>query len=382
MKQRSAYIVGVAESDLGITPQHSPLSLQAQAALRAIADAGLALSDVDALFTAGDWARHPSASLAEYLGIQPTWTDTTNIGGASFEAHVGHAASGIASGRFDIALITYGSTQRSEGSRKRPRTVEYGTQFDQPAGLPVPVGAYALAATRHMHEYGTTSEQLAEVAVAAREWAALNPAAWKRTPITVEDVLNSPLVSDPLHVLDCCLVTDGGGALVVVAEDRLADLEARVPVQVLGHAETSTHYSISSSPDLLNIGATRSGAQALQRAGVSLGDVDVAQLYDSFTITVLLTLEAIGFCRPGEAGDFVSDGRTRPGGPFPLNTSGGGLSHCHPGMYGIFLMIEAVRQLRGDCGARQVEGAEVALVNGTGGNLSSTATVILARAAK
>lgn len=381
MRQRTAYIVGVAESDLGATPQHNPLSLQAQAALRALGEAGLRLSDVDALFTAGDWARHPSASLAEYLGIQPTWTDTTNIGGASFEAHVGHAASGIASGLFDVALITYGSTQRTEGSRKQPRNVEYGTQFDQPAGLPVPVGAYALAATRHMYEFGTTSEQLADVAVSARQWAALNPAAWKRDPITVEDVLASPLVSDPLHVLDCCLVTDGGGAVVVVSEDRLADLETRVPVQVLGHAETSTHYSISSSPDLLNIGAVRSGAQALQRAGISLDDVDVTQIYDSFTITVLLTLEAIGFCKPGEAGEFVADGRTRPGGDFPLNTSGGGLSYCHPGMYGIFLIIEAVRQLRGDCGERQVRDANTALINGTGGNLSSTSTVILGRGA-
>lgn len=376
MTGRSAFVVGVAESDLGVTPDHTPLSLQAQAALRALDECGLSLDDVDALFTAGDWARHPTATLAEYLGVVPRWTDTTNIGGASFEAHVGHAAAGIELGLFDVALITYGSTQRSQGQRRKPRPVEYGTQFDQVAGLPVPVGAYALAASRHMHEFGTTPEQLAEVAVSAREWALLNPVAYRKTPLTIDDVLNSKPICEPLHLLDCCLITDGGGALVVAAGDRLAGVRTR-PVEVLGHGEASTHYGITQMPDLVTTAAARSGEDALRRAKINLDDLDVVQIYDSFTITVLLTLEALGFCKPGDAGDFVADGRTRPGGAFPMNTSGGGLSYCHPGMFGIYLVIEAVRQLRGDCGQRQVPGAQTALVNGTGGNLSSTSTVIL-----
>ncbi|MGE5290645.1 MAG: acetyl-CoA acetyltransferase [Micromonosporaceae bacterium] len=379
MNRRRAAIVGVAESDVGKTPHLTALSQQALAALAALAEAGLVKDDVDAVFSAGAWGWAPQMTVAEYLGIQPRHTDGTNIGGASFEAHVGHAAAAIEAGLADVALITYGSTQRTGKTRNAPRPAGLTAQFELPYGLPQPVGAYALAAMRHMHQYGTTSEQLAEVAVAAREWARLNPAAYYRDPITIEDVLASPMICEPLHKLDCCLVTDGGGAVVVAAEDRWADVATR-PVIVLGHGETHTHATIANMPDLTLTGAAVSGPAALRMAGVSHGDIGVTEIYDSFTITVLLTLESLGFCKPGEAGDFVAGGRVAPGGCFPMNTNGGGLSYTHPGMYGIFLLIEAVRQLRGDFSPpRQVPGAEVALVHGTGGVLSSAATVVLGR---
>jgi acetyl-CoA acetyltransferase len=237
---------------------------------------------------------------------------------------------------------------------------------------------YAMAAQRHMHEFGTTSEQLAEIAVAARAWALRNPKAYRYTdgPLTVEDVLASRMVSSPLHTLDCCLITDGGGAVVVTTEERARDLRKPV-VRVLGHAEETTHVSMASMPDLTATGAYGSGARAFAMAGLAPPDIDVAELYDSFTITVLLTLEALGFCARGEGGAFVDKGRIAPGGELALNTSGGGLSYCHPGMYGLLLIVEAVRQLRSECGDRQVPGAEVALVHGTGGLLSHHATVLL-----
>lgn len=375
-----AAIVGVAESDLGYTPDKTVLQLQTQAARAALADAGLDFSDVDALFCAGNWSWSPNLMLAEYLGIRPAYTDTTNIGGSSFEAHLGHAVAGIEAGLFEVALITYGSTQRSDRSRNhRAFPVRLTEQYDALFGLPNPVGSYALAAMRHMFEFGTTSEQLAEVAVATRKWATLNEKAQKREPITLEDVLNSRWVAEPLHLLDCCLVTDGGGAVVVTSATRARD-SRKPPVWILGHGEAHTHNSISSMPDLASHqAALASGKAAFAMAGLTPAEIDVAEIYDSFTITVILTLEALGFCGRGEGGAFVSGQRTAPGGPFPMNTNGGGLSYCHPGMYGIFLLIEATRQLRNECGARQVENARIALAHGTGGVLSSAATVILGK---
>lgn len=375
-----AAIVGVAESDLGRTPDKTVLQLQLQAARAALDDAGLQLSDVDALFCAGHWAWSPNLMLAEYLGIQPKYTDTTNIGGSSFEAHIGHAVAGIEAGLFDVALIAYGSTQRSDRSRGRGgMTFRLTDQYELPFGLPTPVGAYALAAMRHMHEYGTTSEQLAEVAVATRKWAVLNEKAYMRDPITIEDVLNSRWISEPLHLLDCCLVTDGGGAVIVASAER-ARQARKAPIWILGHGEAHTHNSITNMPDLAtHRAAIDSGRAAFAMAGLGPSEMDVVEIYDSFTITVLLTLEALGFCGRGEGGAFVSGQRTAPGGPFPMNTNGGGLSYCHPGMYGIFLLIEATRQLRGECGQRQVQGARTALAHGTGGVLSSAATVILGK---
>ncbi|HEX6484154.1 MAG TPA: acetyl-CoA acetyltransferase [Ktedonobacteraceae bacterium] len=380
MARPQAAIVGVAESDLGHTPDKTVLQLQHQAARAALEDAGLGFGDVDALFCAGGWAWAPNLMLAEYLGIRPKYTDSTNIGGSSFEAHVGHATAGIKAGLFEVALITYGSTQRSDRSRNRGGyTFKLTEQYEPSFGLPMPVGAYALAATRHMYEYGTTSEQLAEVAVAMRKWAAMNEKAMMREPITIEDVLNSRWVAEPLHLLDCCLVTDGGGAVVVTTAGRARNTR-KTPVWVLGHGEAHTHNTIANMPDLAtHRAAVVSGRNAFAMAGLTPAEIDVAEIYDSFTITVIMTLEALGFCGRGEGGAFVSGQRTAPGGPFPMNTNGGGLSYCHPGMYGIFLLIEATRQLRGECGPRQVEDARIALAHGTGGVLSSGATVILGK---
>jgi acetyl-CoA acetyltransferase len=375
-----AAIVGVAESDLGRTPDKTVLQLQHQAARAALDEAGLGFKDVEALFCAGNWAWSPNLMLAEYLSIQPKYSDTTNIGGSSFEAHIGHAVAGIEAGLFEVALIVYGSTQRSDKSRGRVAPFfKLTDQFEGPFGLPTPVGAYALAATRHMAEYGTTGEQLAEVAVATRKWAALNEKAFMRDPITIEDVLNSRWVAEPLHLLDCCLVTDGGGAVVITSASR-ARQTRKAPVWVLGHGEAHTHNSITNMPDLaVHRAAIASGRDAFAMAGLTPAEMDVVEIYDSFTITVLLTLEALGFCGQGEGGSFVSGQRTAPGGPFPLNTNGGGLSYTHPGMYGIFLLIEATRQLRGECGERQVPEARLAVAHGTGGVLSSAATVILGK---
>lgn len=374
---RTAAIVGVAESDLGKTPNKNVLQLQAQAAKVALADAGLTKDDVDALFTAGNWAWAPSLMLAEYLGIDTKYTDSTNIGGSSFEAHVGHAVAGIEAGLFEVALITYGSTNRTNPMNSTFRA-PLTAQYELPYGLPTPVGAYALAATRHMHQYGTTSEQLAEVSVATRKWASMNEKAYKREPIEISDVLHSRYIAEPLHLLDCCLVTDGGGAVIVASKEVVARTKKR-PVWILGHGEANSHNTIVNMPDLTVTSARESGQRAFEMAGVSRAEIDVAEIYDSFTITVLLTLESLGFCEPGEGGAFVSGQRTAPSGDFPMNTNGGGLSYGHPGMYGIFLLIEAVRQLRDECEARQVDNAEIALVHGTGGVLSSTSTVILGR---
>jgi acetyl-CoA acetyltransferase len=383
---REPVIVGVADLPLKegrlLTPM-SPLQAQARAAHAALRDCGIPMSAVDGLLTAGMWGVPGAGQLAtitlgEYLGIQPRFVDGTNIGGSAFESHVGHAAMAIAAGHCEVALITYGSVQKSDRSRNLAgRPAGLTMQFEAPWGLPTPVGGYAIAAMRHMHEFGTTSEQLAEVAVATRAWAALNPAAMYRDPITVADVLASPMISDPLHLLDSCLVTDGAGAVVMTTAGHARALGLK-PVHVRGFGESHTQWTVAAMADAARLmSAEVAGRRALEMAGIRLDAIDVVELYDSFTITVLLTLEALGFCGRGEAGAFVAGQRTAPGGPFPMNTSGGGLSHCHPGMLGIFLLIEAVRQLRGECGERQVPDARIALVHGTGGTLSSGATCIL-----
>ena len=374
-----AAIAGVAESDLGVTPL-SPLQLNAQAVKRALDDAGLPLSAVDGIATTG-LSRFSATLLAEYLGVRPTWTDSTMAGGSSFDLFVARAARAIRLGLCEVAVVAYGSNQRSARARRLGGVVETGvpsTEFEIPYAPLRPISLYAMAAQRHMHEFGTTPEQLAEVAVAAREWALLNPAAFSHDagPLTIDEVLASPFVSSPLHRLDCCLQTDGGGAVVLTSLERARDLR-RPPVLVLGDGEASTQMGAMEIPDLTWTGASVSGPRALREAGVSAADIDVVEVYDSFTITVLLTLEGLGFCARGESGSFVEDGRTRPGGAFPLNTTGGGLSYGHPGMFGIFLVIEAVRQLRGEAGERQVPGAELALCHGTGGELSTHATVVL-----
>ena len=372
-------IVGAAECDLGITGL-SPLTLQAQAVTRALADAGLSLRDVDGLATAG-LSRFSTTQLAEYLGIQPTWVESTFSGGCAFEMYVARATQAILAGQATTVVISFASNQRSARSRSLGGLVENHTpeaQFEAPYGPLYPISHYAMAAAAYLHRYGATREQMAEVAVAAREWALLNPVAFRYGdgPLTVASVLNAPMVSTPLTTADCCLVTDGGGAVVLTSLSRARDL-AKPPVQVLGYGEVTTNVSMAGPEDLTTSGAKPAAQHAFRMAGLGPHDVDVVEVYDSFTITVLLTLEALGFCGPGEAADFIQGGRIRPGGSLPLNTSGGGLSYCHPGQFGVLLLVEAVRQLRGECGPRQVPGAEVALAHGTGGILSAHATVLL-----
>ncbi len=374
-------IVGVAESDqIGRVPDKPAIMLHAEAARSALAEAGLTKNDVDGLFTAGI----STLELGEYLGIEPKVTDTTAVGGSSFVIHIAHAATAIATGRCEVALVTHGESGRSRVGMAGPAVARDAlrNQFEAPFGLPQPVGAYAMACSRHMYEYGTTKEQLAEIAVATRKWAMLNPKAMMRDPITIEDVLNSRLISWPFNLLDCCLVTDAGGAYVMTSIERARDLK-QTPVVVLGVGEGHDHAMISQMPSLTAFAARHSGRRAFEMAGVKHADLDLAMIYDSFTYTVLLSLEELGFCAKGEGGAFVSGQRTAPGGDFPMNTNGGGLSYNHPGMYGMFAIIEAVRQLRHDYqdqGIRQVKDAKLAVVHGTGGVLSSAGTAILGRA--
>ena len=377
----AAAIVGAVDAVSPTGALDRPVAkLEVDMIAAALDDAGLALADVDAVISNNGMMA--SLDLAERLGVRGRFTDSTMTGGSSFEVHVEHAAAAIASGLCDVAVIVYAATPRSGknpfGGGGPPMGGDLPfMEWDLPYGLGLPASSYSLAARRHMHEYGTTSEQLAAIAVSLREWAAKNPNAYYRTPITIDDVLESPWVAEPLHKLDCCLVTDGAGALVLTSAARARDLR-RPPVYVLGAGTAHTHgMSISQMPDLTTTGAAVSGPQAMRMAGITPGDVDVVELYDSFTITALMTLEDLGFCAKGEGGSFVADGRLGPGGALPTNTNGGGLAYTHPGMYGMFILVEAVRQLRGDGDDRQVSGAEIAVANGCGGVLSCTSTIVL-----
>ena len=375
----AAAIVGVAESDLGqVADEMSPMDLCAQGIQRALADCGLTLKDVDGLFCAMTQQRMSIVSLIEYLGIRPKFIGSSMTGGSSFEFHVAQAAAAIEAGLCNVAVIAYGSTQRSVG-RKQASQREVNP-YETPFKPFLPTSAYALAASRHMHQYGTTRENLAEVAVAARKWAQLNPVAWEKKPLTVADVLKSRMISHPFTVRDCCLVTDGGGAIVMTSAARAKSLK-KSPAYVLGCGHGVTHMNISSMPDLTVTGAKQSGEVAYRMAKLSAKDCDMVQLYDAFTINTVLFLEDLGFCRKGEGGAFVSNGNIAPGGGLPVNTNGGGLSYCHPGMYGLFILIEGVRQLRGECGERQVKKHDVAMVHGNGGVLSAQASVILGASA-
>jgi acetyl-CoA acetyltransferase len=370
-----AAIVGAAESELGeVGPDFTPLDLIGQATGRALADAGLNREDIDGLFSASAYYSMATVSAGEYLGIRPRYSDATNMGGSSFVSHLLHAGAALEAGLCEVALVVYASTQRSGGGFRG--LSDPPNPYEAPYGPRYPVSMYALAASRHMHEYGTTREQLAEVAVAAREWAKLNPKAFKRGHLSVEDVLASRMISSPLSLLDCCLVTDGGGAVIVTSAERAKDLR-KPPVYLLGAGEAHWHRNIPQMPDLTVTAATESGQRAYSMAGVGPADVDVAMLYDAFTINPILFLEDLGFCEKGEGGMFVGGGRIAPGGELAVNTNGGGLSYNHPGMYGLLLLIEAVRQLRGECGERQVGGARVAIAHGNGGVLSSQVTAVL-----
>lgn len=376
----SAAIAGVATYGCGESPGHTDMELLAEAARRAVVDAGLAMKDIDGLCTASASATMWAMPVVEYLGLRPSYIDSTMLGGSSFIAHLLPAMQALASGQCNAVLVCYGSAQRTATFGRREVVASRRYLDPQPYETPYepmqPLSAYALAASRHMHEFGTTRRDLAEVAVAARAWARLNPEAFMRDPLSIDDVLGARMVCDPLTVRDSCLVTDGAGAFVLVRADRARDLP-REPVHVLGTATAVWNRQISSMHDLTTTAARDSGRAAFAMAGLAPSDIDVVQLYDAFTINVLLFLEDLGFCAKGEGGAFVRGGAIAPGGRLPVNTNGGGLSCVHPGMYGIFALIEAVRQLRGEGGDRQVAGARTALAHGNGGTLSSQATAVL-----
>jgi len=375
-------IAGVYEHPTRWAPDKTEPQIMAESARGALADCGLGLDDVDGLFAAGiGMGIMGVVNLAEYLDIKPDYLDGTNIGGSSFVAHVSHAAAAIHAGMCEVALVLYGSTAASNamaiGTGMGGANRDPAGAFVGPYGMTT-VGSYAMVAQRHMQTYGTRSEQLAQIATTMRRHASLNPHAKMRDPIEVEDVLSSRIISSPLHLLDCCIISDGGGAVVVTSVERARDLK-KEPVIVQGCGEAVCHQELG-RPDLLTIAARQSGEKAFRMAGLTRDDVDFCTIYDSFTITVLVTLESLGFCKPGEAGAFVENGRIGLGGALPVNPDGGGLSSNHPGMRGIFLVIEAVRQLRKECAGRQVENAGVACVHGTGGILGvshSGATLLL-----
>ncbi|ATW49099.1 thiolase C-terminal domain-containing protein [Streptomyces peucetius] len=383
---RKVAVVGISLSDCGRLDGPTPYTLHAQAARRALADSGLDRCVVDGLCSAGLGALAP-VEVAEYLGLRPVWVDSTAVGGATWEVMAAHAADAIAAGHAKAVLLVYGSTARADiKAGLRTSDLSFGArgplQFEVPYGHTL-VAKYAMAARRHMHEYGTTLEQLAQVAVQARANAAANPDAMFRDPITVDDVLGGPLIADPFTKLHCCIRSDGGCAVLLAAAEYVPDT-ARAPVWILGTGEHVSHTTMSEWDDFTLSPAAVSGRLAFERAGVRPHEIDVAQIYDAFTYMTLVTLEDLGFCAKGEGGSFVEKGRLLRDGELPVNTDGGGLSACHPGMRGLFLLVEAVRQLRGEAGGHQVRGAggrlpELAIASGTGGWFCSSATVVLGR---
>ena len=379
-----AYIAGAYEHPDRKIPGKSVAQVHAEVALGAVADAGLSLSDVDAYFCAGDAPGFGPLSMADYLGLKRLrYLDSTETGGSSYLVHVGHAAAAIAEGKCEVALITLGGLPRSRPvPRPSASALAPEAGFELPFG-PTTVSMYALAARRHMYDYGTTSAQLAAIKVAASQHAQYNPRAMLPNPVTVEEVLESPMISDPLHRLDCCVISDGGGALVVVSPEVARDLR-RQTVKVLGHGE-SPKLADNGRIDLTYTGAVWSGPRAFEEAGVTQADIDYVSIYDSFTITVLQTIEDLGFCEKGKGGAFVADGSLQaPHGRLPFNTDGGGLCNNHPvNRGGMTKVIEAVRQLRGEAnGPVQVPDCALALAHGNGGSLgtrSAAATLILGR---
>lgn len=367
-------IVAASTYGIGECAGLSSMDLAVSASASALGQVGLTPGDVDGLFIGLPDDFLSGLTFAEYLGIQPRVTENNRTGGSAFLTHAMWAALAIESGQCDVALIAYGSNQRTAAggllSAMRPPTYEI------PYKLIRPVGAYALATSRYMHQYGLRREQLGEVAIAARCWAQLNPEAFMRDPLTMEDYLNARMVADPLSVRDCCLVTDGAAAVVMVSAERAKHLTKK-PVYLLGAAAATDHRDITSMPDLTVTAAVQSGARAFAQAGVKPADIDLVELYDAFTINTILFLEDLGFCRKGEGGHFVQGGRIAPGGELPVNTNGGGLSCVHPGMYGLFTMVEATQQLMDLAGKRQVKDANLAVAHGNGGELSSQVTLVL-----
>lgn len=384
--KRKVAAVGVSLSDCGRVDDATPYALHAQAARRALADAGMDRSLVDGFASAG-LGTLPPVEVAEYLGLRPTWVDSTAVGGSTWEVMAAHAADAIAAGHAEAVLLVYGSTARADiKAGRRTGNLSFGArgplQFEVPYGHTL-IAKYAMAARRHMHQYGTTLEQLASVAVQARANAALNPEAMFRDPITTDDVLSGPMIADPFTKLHCCLRSDGGAAVLLAAEEYVRDCRTD-PVWILGTGEHVSHTTMSEWADFTVSPAAVSGRLAFERAGVRPDEIDVAEIYDAFTYMTLVTLEDLGFCPKGEGGAFVEKGRLTVGGELPVNTDGGGLSAQHPGMRGLFLLVEAVRQLRGEAGDRQVRKPdgrlpELAVASGTGGWFCSSGTVVLGR---
>ncbi|RJQ08424.1 MAG: thiolase [Dehalococcoidia bacterium] len=374
--RRKVAIVGAAETDtVGYLPNHSTLQLHAESAFNALADAGLTLDDVDGIATAGV----SPAQLTEYLGIMPRYLDGTSVGGCSFLIHVSHAVAAIAAGYADVVLVTHGESGRSRvgvggfgGGASTP-----GGQFEAPFGVFGPPSMFSVPIVHYMKRYGLTEEQLAAVSVSTRQWASMNPRALMRDPITIADVLNSRLIAWPLHLLNCCLVTDGGGALVLVSEERAKDFP-KPPVWILGRGESVQHTNISQMWDYSEwtAAAKITGPEAFRMADLDHSAIDHLMLYDAFSHTPIYGLEALGFVGAGEAGPWFEEMRGAPGGALPVNTNGGGLSYTHTGMYGMFAIQEAVRQLRGEAAA-QINDVETSLVHGPGGWFSATSTLIL-----
>ncbi|MET8871215.1 hypothetical protein [Nocardia sp. NPDC004604] len=375
-------IVGVGEAGLGRAPAGTTaLSLQCRAARAAMGEAGLGLADIDGVFA--HWDDRANALLvAEYLGIHPSYVDNTVVGGQSSITHLVHAMAAIEAGLCEVALVTYGSTQRLDHSRARGGIVQDPRspmgQFTTPYGMLNPVGYYAMLTQLYFNRFGAAPEDLGQVALAARRWAQLNPNAALQAPLTMDDYLASPMIADPLRKLDICQINDGAGALILTNADRARDL-AQQPVSIRGFGDTYRHHMTPLySDDWLDNGALATVADdALAMARLDRHDIDLVQIYDAFTINVLVALEALGFCEPGGAGAFVGGGRIAPGGAFPLNTSGGGLSFNHSGQFGMQLTIEAVRQLRGECDLRQVPGARTCLVQAGGMVMSAYMVMIL-----
>jgi acetyl-CoA acetyltransferase len=375
MKRNSVAIVGASETtELGKVPGMSQVQLHADAALNAIADAGLKLSDIDGVATGG----HNAVEIAHYLGILPKWLDGTSVGGCSFMLLVRHAAAAINEGLCNTVLITHGESGRSgqgrHGSSIFPSMFQQ--QFERPFGVTRPPTMFTIPVMRYMKDYDLTEETLAMVSVVQREWAGLNPRASFKDPITVGDVLNSKMICYPFRLLMCCLVTDGGGALILTKADQAKDMPQK-PVYIRGTGESAETPMISQMADFTSSAAFRvSGAQAFESAGIAHSDVDHLMIYDAFAHLPIYGLEDLGFVKKGEAGGFIADGNTRPSGTLPMNTNGGGLSYMHSGMYGMYALQEGVRQMRGTAPA-QVPGAEISVVHGVGGMFSASGTIVM-----
>ncbi len=379
MKRKSVAVVGAAETtEMGLIPNLSQLQLHADAALNTLADAGLKPTDIDGVATAGE----SPTSVAHYLGITPTWVDGTSVGGCSFMIHVRHAAAAINEGLCSTVLITHGESGRSRigSGRWGGSPASLSGQFEAPFGTMGPPTVFTIPVLRYMKTYAVSEEQLATVAVVQREWAGKNPRASYREPITVADVLNSRMIAYPFRLLMCCLVTDGGGALILTSAERARDFP-RKPVYVLGTGESVETPMISQMEDFTTSKAFRvSGKKAIDEAGITHKDVDHLMIYDAFAHLPLYGLEDLGFCKPGEAARFIQERNTAPGGVLPLNTNGGGLSYMHSGMYGMYAMQESIRQLRG-VAAAQVPGAKISIAHGVGGMFAASGTIVFSNQA-